>query len=101
MIALMHEFVPISDLCSVPVSRIVTIIDAETYQGKALRKEKKADGTLLDTSGNKVARSILILDNGAIIAGTKSVKELTEQINFVSKRIISEGGEIGPGSKQS
>lgn len=81
MICVENKFIKVSDYFSLPCARVVGVIDTSTTQGEALYKEKKADKTLINTTGKDKVRSLIILDNGSCVASPWTVDEITDAVN--------------------
>ena len=51
-------------------------MSTRSYQARRIITEQKKAGTLLNAAGHKAVESILILDNGAVIASPMSVRRI-------------------------
>lgn len=62
------RFISVGSDITVCATRIVAIFDAKTVQGKRMAKAAKDSGIYLDARGGRALRSLILMDNDAVIA---------------------------------
>ncbi|TGK85360.1 DUF370 domain-containing protein [Leptospira bourretii] len=75
------------------VSKILTILQADSAGAKRLRSEAKSESRLIDATGGRKTRSVLVLDSGHILLSAIRPESL-------SKRLESGDNHIGEGEEE-
>lgn len=76
------------------VSKILTILLADSAGAKRLRTEAKSENRLIDATCGRKTRSVLVLDSGHILLSAIRPESL-------SKRLETGDNQIGEGEEES
>lgn len=74
----------------VMISKIVSIINADSASGKRLRTEAKNKGTLVDATQGRKTRSIIVTDFGHLILSSLRTESLSRRIESGDNTIAIE-----------
>ena len=65
---------------AVCATRIVCMMDMESYQARETVKKERRAGTLINAAGREKVKTCVILDNGSVVASPWSVEKIMKQI---------------------
>ena len=65
---------------SICATRIVAMMSTDMYQARRTIHDEKVAGTLINACGKGAAKTMILLDNGAVVASPKSITVLMNAI---------------------
>jgi regulator of extracellular matrix RemA (YlzA/DUF370 family) len=70
------RFIKLSPEVAVCATRIVAMMDTESFQARETLKTERKNGTLINACGRKTAETAVFLDNGTVIASPLTVNRI-------------------------
>ena len=82
-------FIKLSDDLAICATRIVAMLDMRTNQAINIRRSENKAKTLINGCGRKTAKSLIILDNGAVVSSPLSIGILCRTLmTSNAKRVV-------------
>ena len=74
------RFVKLSPEVAICATRIVALMDTESFQARETLKTERKNGTLINACGRRPAQTAVFLDNGTVVASPLTITRIMSAI---------------------
>lgn len=85
------KFFNVGNNAAICATRVVAIMSTKVHQAREMLKAEKRAKTLINAAGRDRVQSIVLLDNGAVIASPRSVQVLLNAIAKANSKRVDVG----------
>lgn len=76
------RYVKVSEDVSLCATRIVAMMSTNSHQAREMVKKERQNKTLVNAAGRNATRTIIILDNGTVVASPYTINRLMKMIEL-------------------
>lgn len=80
MLAVPLRMVQVAPHTAICATRIITIMSTNAYQARRCLKQEKDAGRLINACGRDAAKSVIFMDNGAVVSSPVTVQTLMRRM---------------------
>lgn len=83
------RYIKVSEDVSLCATRIVAMMSTNCHQARETVKKERQNKTLINAAGRSATRTIIILDNGSVVASPFTINRLMKMIEISNGKHIS------------
>ena len=83
------RYVKVSEDVSLCATRIVAMMSTNSHQARETVKKERQNKTLINAAGRSATRTIIILDNGSVVASPYTINRLMKMIELSNGKQVN------------